>query len=226
MKAFKKIATVVCSTLLLLSSCLTVCAADSNVAPPTPEYTPTILGGTARIVADCFLQRLDPALNAPLVLSEGEDVTVMGRYANWFAVYYDDQVGFVYYNNLRFLEPVADSEQNVIGNSISILPYSEDAEELAIACDSLNHTVINPNEKFDFATVVNTESTDSAYYAKIMPALLNALSDTDIESLSYSSLLAGNATDISFVNTYYFPIELSVYSCDDVIFIDISKVKE
>lgn len=246
-------------TLFSISSPLTF--ASSTSLEEEEDIKPKIYGMEA-IVQNCnnVHVRKSPSSNSEIITTIpcGTKFTVLDQFGKWFQIEYNDFSGYIFWKYIQFVEPEIDKEEsNLIGNSIIHYTSSQNRDvNISIACNTINGTILQPNEAFYWSKIVGKTTEQKGYLqapvivnhkstlglgggiCQVSSTLYNAVLDTNLKvnerhhhsiGCAYTkqdATVAYGFKDFIFTNTYDFPIQIEAYSYKAVVFVNIYSLSE
>lgn len=203
--------------------------------------------------------RMEPSTSSKILttVSLGEHVTIMEQVGKWFEVYYDGISGFIFWDYISFSESEITENSDLIGNSIIHYTSSENRDtNISIACQTINGTVLQPQEEFRWSKIIGQTTTEKGYVeapviknrksatdlgggvCQVSTTIYNALLDTSIVPTEVHRHSIGSAyakkdatvaygyKDFAFTNTYDFPILIEAYSYKGIVFVNLYMVED
>ncbi len=257
MKSLKHLVTVVLATILLLAFGCTVFAVEA--APIESGEQSPIYGLDAYIWQCNFVNLQSQPTSSSESLAQikcDEHVTVIDQTGEWFLVSYNGTSGYIYWEHINFSEPEIVPDEDLIGNSIIRYISSENRDyNIALACDTIDGTIINPGDEFVWSEIIGQTTTQKGYkeapviknrvtvpglgggVCQVSTTIYNATFDTDIEPrdvhehsigcayAEHDATVAHGYKNFIFENPYDFPIRLEAYSYKAVCFVNIYKAE-
>lgn len=261
MKAFKT---------LLLATLLSTCSISQHSVSyasiiQEEVITPVDDGQQSELlfayVRNCNLLNLraNPSVNSEVIttIPKGEYMLVTNQVGKWFEVHYNNNIGYVHWKYIKFTESEITPNSASIGNSIIHYISSDNRDNnLKVACDTINGTILNPGEKFKWSNIIGQTTAQKGYLeapviinkksatelgggvCQVSTAIYNALFDTNIvpdKVYSHSigcqyaekdATVAYGSKDFIFTNSYDYPIKINAHSYKSIVMIDITKVEE
>lgn len=146
-----------------------------EISPMQDEDIP-VFSGLDATVRDCneLNIREAPTTSSNIIstIPYGEDFKVLTQIGKWFQIEYQDISGFVFWKYVSFIEPEITEGSNLIGNSIIHYTSSENRDiNMAIACSTINGTILNPNEEFRWSNIVGQTTAEKGYLSA--PVIIN-----------------------------------------------------
>lgn len=257
MKSLKHLVTVVLATILLLAFGCTVFAVE---AAPIESGEQSPIYGLDAYVRDCIKVNLRSQATsnstAIMQIDCDEHVTVIDQTGKWFLVSYNGTSGYIFWEYIKFSEPEIVADSNLLGNSIIHYTSRETRDyNIALACDTIDGTVINPGDEFVWSEIIGQTTAQKGYQkapviinrvsvsglgggvCQVSTTIYNATFDTDIEPkevhehsigcayAEHDATVAHGSKDFIFENPYDFPIRLEAYSYKAVCFVNIYKAE-